>query len=44
MPKELVNANLNKKHPGQPWGIRIGGGKDRGRVLVLENVRGIKKY
>ena len=26
------------RNPGQSWGIRIGGGQDRGRALVLEKV------
>ena len=26
------------RNPGQSWGMRIGGGQDRGRALVLEKV------
>ena len=28
-----------RKSLGQPWGMRIGGGVDRGKVLVIEKVR-----
>lgn len=37
MPKEMLTVEMTRR-PGVPWGIRIGGGQDRGRVLVLENV------
>ena len=38
MPKEMLTIEL-RRSPGQPWGMRIGGGVDRGKVLVLEKVR-----
>ena len=38
MPKEMITIEL-RRSPGQPWGMRIGGGVDRGKVLVLEKVR-----
>ena len=38
MPKELISAQLRRASALTPWGIRIGGGQDRGRVLVLEKV------
>ena len=38
MPKEMITIEL-RKSPGQPWGMRIGGGVDRGKVLVIEKVR-----
>lgn len=37
MPKEFLTFELSR-NPGTPWGIRIGGGVDRGKVLVLEKV------
>ena len=37
MPKEFVEFDLNKE-PGESWGLRIGGGVDRGKVLVVEKV------
>ena len=37
MPKEMHIVEL-QRDPGVPWGIRIGGGQDRGRVLLLEKV------
>lgn len=37
MPREFIEVEMNRT-PGTPWGIRIGGGQDRGRVLVLEKV------
>ena len=33
-----------RRSPGQPWGMRIGGGVDRGKVLVLEKVRSIFSF
>lgn len=41
MPKEMITATLDRAAGCIPWGIRIGGGQDRGRVLVLEKVRGL---
>ena len=41
MPKEFQEFQLTKP-PGASWGIRIGGGVDRGRVLVCEKVRKTK--
>ena len=38
MPKEFVEFDLTKT-PGESWGLRIGGGVDRGRVLAVEKVR-----
>ncbi len=38
MPKELLEFDMTKP-PGASWGIRIGGGVDRGKVLVIEKVR-----
>ena len=38
MPKEIVEISL-KRNKGEPWGLRIGGGVDRGKVLVLEKVK-----
>ena len=38
MPKEMITIEL-RKSLGQPWGMRIGGGVDRGKVLVIEKVR-----
>ena len=38
MPKEFHEFDMTKP-PGASWGIRIGGGVDRGKVLVLEKVR-----
>ena len=38
MPKEMLMFDM-ARNPGQSWGIRIGGGQDRGRALVLEKVR-----
>ena len=38
MPKEMITIEL-RRSAGQPWGMRIGGGVDRGKVLVLEKVR-----
>ena len=37
MPKEFHDFDMTKP-PGASWGIRIGGGVDRGKVLVLEKV------
>lgn len=37
MPKEIVEISL-KRNRGEPWGLRIGGGVDRGKVLVLEKI------
>jgi len=37
MPKEIVEIKL-RRSPGEPWGLRIGGGVDRGKVLVLEKI------
>lgn len=37
MPKEMLTVEMTRRS-GEPWGLRIGGGQDRGRVLVLENV------
>ena len=37
MPKEMLTIAL-RRTPGQSWGMRIGGGVDRGKVLVLEKV------
>ena len=37
MPKEIIAITL-KRNKGEPWGLRIGGGVDRGKVLVLEKV------
>ena len=37
MPKEFHEFDMTKP-PGASWGIRIGGGVDRGKVLVLEKV------
>ena len=31
------------KPPGSSWGIRIGGGVDRGKVLVIEKVKDQRK-
>ena len=42
MPKEFLTFELNRVS-GTPWGIRIGGGVDRGKVLVLEKVRNTSK-
>jgi hypothetical protein len=42
MPKEFLTFELNRAS-GTPWGIRIGGGVDRGKVLVLEKVRNTSK-
>ena len=39
MPKEIVSAALSRASGVVPWGIRIGGGQDRGRVLILEKVQ-----
>ena len=38
MPKELLEFDMTKP-PGASWGIRIGGGVDRGKVLVIEKVQ-----
>lgn len=38
MPKEFMEFDMTKP-PGASWGIRIGGGVDRGKVLVIEKVR-----
>lgn len=37
MPKEIIAITL-KRNKGEPWGLRIGGGVDRGKVLVLEKI------
>lgn len=37
MPKEMLVVEMTRRS-NAPWGIRIGGGQDRGRVLVLENI------
>merc|ERR1712025_1273743 len=37
MPKELLEFDMTKP-PGASWGIRIGGGVDRGKVLVIEKI------
>jgi len=37
MPKEFHDFDMTKP-PGASWGIRIGGGVDRGKVLVLEKI------
>jgi len=37
MPKEMIEIAL-RRSPGEPWGLRIGGGVDRGKVLVLEKI------
>jgi hypothetical protein len=39
MPKEFLTFELSRSSGGTPWGMRIGGGVDRGKVLVLEKVR-----
>ena len=39
MPKEFLTFELTRSSGGTPWGMRIGGGVDRGKVLVLEKVR-----
>lgn len=39
MPKEFLTFELARSSGGTPWGMRIGGGVDRGKVLVLEKVR-----
>ena len=37
MPKEIVEIQLKRNAAKkEPWGLRIGGGVDRGKVLVLE--------
>jgi hypothetical protein len=38
MPKEILSFELTRDSR-VPWGMRIGGGVDRGKVLVLEKVR-----
>ena len=38
MPKEFFEFDLSKP-PGASWGLRIGGGVDRGKVIVIEKVR-----
>ena len=39
MPKEIVEIQLKRNAAKkEPWGLRIGGGVDRGKVLVLEKV------
>ena len=38
MPKEFLTFDLDRPTGATPWGIRIGGGVDRGKVLVLEKV------
>lgn len=38
MGKELISVELTRESASIPWGIRLGGGKDRGRVHVLEKV------
>lgn len=38
MGKELISVELTRESGSIPWGIRLGGGKDRGRVHVLEKV------
>ncbi|CAB4054153.1 LDB3 [Lepeophtheirus salmonis] len=38
MSKEFIEVELIRPNERTPWGLRIGGGKDRGRVLVLEKV------
>ena len=43
MPKEMMEFDITKP-PGASWGIRIGGGVDRGKVLVIEKVRRITHY
>ena len=42
MPKELMEFDISKP-PGSSWGIRIGGGVDRGKVLVIEKVKDQRK-
>lgn len=37
MPKEFMEFDMTKP-PGASWGIRIGGGVDRGKVLVIEKI------
>lgn len=37
MPKEFFEFDLSKP-PGASWGLRIGGGVDRGKVIVIEKV------
>ena len=43
MPKEMMEFDITKP-PGASWGIRIGGGVDRGKLLVIEKVRRITTY
>jgi len=39
MPKEIVEIQLKRNAAKkEPWGLRIGGGVDRGKVLVLEKI------
>uniref|UniRef100_A0A0K2V6N9 PDZ domain-containing protein n=1 Tax=Lepeophtheirus salmonis TaxID=72036 RepID=A0A0K2V6N9_LEPSM len=38
MSKEFIEVELIRPNERTPWGLRIGGGKDRGRVLVLEKI------
>ena len=39
MPKEIVEIQLKRNAAKkEPWGLRIGGGVNRGKVLVLEKV------
>ena len=37
MPKEFFEFDMTKP-PGASWGLRIGGGVDRGKVIVIEKV------
>lgn len=37
MPKEFFEFDMTKP-PGASWGLRIGGGVDRGRVICIEKV------
>jgi len=38
MPKEIIEIALRRTTASEPWGLRIGGGVDRGKVLVLEKI------
>ena len=38
MGKEMISVELTRETGSHPWGFRLGGGVDRGRVHVLEKV------
>ena len=43
MPRELLEISLSRAGARQPWGFRIIGGRDEGRVCRVEKVNKVLK-